>query len=146
MWLAIWILDLSFANVGQTFHGFGWENILLEAVFFAMFLGGRSTRPPLVVIYPVRWLEFRIIFGAGLIKLRGDPCWRFYIAPEWTHKAGVAFNYFSELIVPFFYFQPQPVASIAGVLTILFQSLSRSAAEIRARRTLRVPFRDSGVT
>ncbi len=97
-----------------------------------------------VVIYLLRWLEFRIMFGAGLIKLRGDPCWRdltcldyhyetqpmpnplswyFHTAPEWTHKAGVAFNHFSELIVPFFYFLPQPVASIAGVLTILFQGM-----------------------
>ena len=105
-----------------------------------------AARPaaPVVVIYLLRWLEFRIMFGAGLIKLRGDPCWRdltcldyhyetqpmpnplswyFHIAPEWTHKAGVAFNHFSELIVPFFYFLPQPVASIAGVLTILFQGM-----------------------
>ncbi len=144
VWLAIWVLYLSFVNVGQTFYGFGWEDILLEAGFFAMFLGARTTRPPIVVIYLLRWLEFRIMFGAGLIKLRGDPCWRdltcldyhyetqpmpnplswyFHTAPEWTHKAGVAFNHFSELIVPFFYFLPQPVASIAGVLTILFQGM-----------------------
>jgi hypothetical protein len=142
VWLGMWVLYLSFVNVGQTFYGFGWEDILLEAGFFAIFLGARSTRPPVVVIYLLRWLEFRIMFGAGLIKLRGDPCWRdltcldyhyetqpmpnplswyFHTAPEWTHKAGVAFNHFSELIVPFFYFLPQPVASIAGVLTILFQ-------------------------
>jgi Lipase maturation factor len=144
VWFGIWVLYLSFVNVGQTFYGFGWEDILLEAGFFAMFLGGRSTRPPVVVIYLLRWLEFRIMFGAGLIKLRGDPCWRdltcldyhyetqpmpnplswyFHAAPEWTHEAGVAFNHFSELIVPFFYFLPQPVASIAGVLTILFQGM-----------------------
>ena len=144
VWLGVWVLYLSFVNVGQTFYGFGWEDILLEAGFFAMFLGGRSTRPPVVVIYLLRWLEFRIMFGAGLIKLRGDACWRdltcldyhyetqpmpnplswyLHTAPEWTHKAGVAFNHFSELIVPFFYFLPQPVASIAGVLTILFQGM-----------------------
>ena len=24
----------------------------------------------------LRWMLFRVMFGAGLIKLRGDPCWR----------------------------------------------------------------------
>ncbi len=82
------------------------------------------------------------MFGAGLIKLRGDPCWRdltcldyhyetqpmpnplswfLYWGPEWTHKFGVAFNHFCELIVPFGYFLPQPISSIAGILTIVFQ-------------------------
>ena len=31
------------------------------------------------------------------------------------------FNHFVELIVPFGYFLPQPIAGIAGVITILFQ-------------------------
>jgi hypothetical protein len=83
------------------------------------------------------------MFGAGLIKLRGDPCWRnltcldwhyetqpmpnplswfLFWGPEWTHKAGVLFNHFAELIVPFGYFLPQPIASIAGIITIVFQA------------------------
>ncbi len=37
------------------------------------------------------------------------------------NKGGVLFNHFAELIVPFFYFLPQPIAGIAGVITILFQ-------------------------
>ena len=32
--------------------------------------------PPLLVVWLFRWLIFRIMLGAGLIKLRGDPCWR----------------------------------------------------------------------
>ncbi|HWE51308.1 MAG TPA: lipase maturation factor family protein [Bryobacteraceae bacterium] len=143
VWAAMWALYLSFVNVGQVFYAFGWESILLEAGFFAIFLGARDVRPSLISIWLLRWLEFRIMFGAGLIKLRGDPCWRnltcldyhyetqpmpnplswyFQMAPEWTHKAGVAFNHFSELIVPFFYFLPQPVASIAAAITIVFQA------------------------
>ena len=31
---------------------------------------------PRVVIVLLRWLVFRLMLGAGLIKLRGDPCWR----------------------------------------------------------------------
>ena len=28
------------------------------------------------MIWLLRWLIVRIMWGAGLIKLRGDPCWR----------------------------------------------------------------------
>jgi len=142
VWAALWAIYLSFVNVGQTFYGFGWESILLEAGFFTMFLGARCTSVSMIAIWLLRWLEFRIMLGAGLIKLRGDPCWRnftcldyhyetqpmpnplsWYLhwSPRWTHVAGIGFNHFCELIVPFGYFLPQPIASIAGILTILFQ-------------------------
>ncbi len=144
VWGLLWLLYLSFVNVGQTFYGFGWESILLEAGFYTIFLGSNDVAPPKVVIWMLRWELFRIMFGAGLIKLRGDPCWRdlscldyhyetqpmpnplswyFHWAPEWTHRAGVAFNHFAELVVPFGYFAPAPVAAAAGILTILFQGL-----------------------
>lgn len=142
VWAGMWVLYISFVNVGQIFYGFGWESILLEAGFFAAFLGPRTVQTPIVVIYLLRWLEFRLMFGAGLIKLRGDPCWRnltcldyhyetqpmpnplswyFHTAPEWTKRAGVAFNHFSEVLVPFLYFLPQPFATIGAVITIVFQ-------------------------
>ncbi len=141
-WAAIYLLYLSFVNVGQTFYAFGWESILLEACFFAIFLGGSRAIPQAIPVWLFRWLLFRIMFGAGLIKLRGDPCWRnltclhyyyetqpmpnplswyFHWAPQWVNKGGVLFNHFAELIVPFFYFLPQPVAGIAGLITIFFQ-------------------------
>ncbi|MDQ2775571.1 MAG: lipase maturation factor family protein, partial [Acidobacteriota bacterium] len=142
VWAAIYVLYLSFVNVGQTFYGFGWESIFLECCFFAMFLGSSRVMPQQISIWLFRWLLFRIMFGAGLIKMRGDPCWRdltclnyfyetqpmpnplswyFHWAPQWLNKGGVLFNHFSELIVPFFYFLPQPFAGIAGVITIVFQ-------------------------
>jgi Lipase maturation factor len=142
VWLAIYLIYLSFVNVGQTFYAFGWESILLEACFFCIFLGSARVVPQAIPIWLFRWLLFRIMFGAGLIKLRGDPCWRnltclnyhyetqpmpnplswyFHTSPEWLNKGGVLFNHFSELIVPFFYFLPQPIAGIAGVITIIFQ-------------------------
>jgi len=141
-WAILWALYLSFVNVGQTFYGFGWESILLEAGFYAIFFGSGNTRVQTITLYLFRWLLFRVMFGAGLIKMRGDPCWRdltcldyhyetqpmpnplswfFFWAPEWTHKGGVLFNHFAELIVPFAYFLPSPVATIAGLITILFQ-------------------------
>ncbi len=36
---------LSFVNVGQIFYGFGWETMLLEAGFFAIFLGAARSSP-----------------------------------------------------------------------------------------------------
>jgi hypothetical protein len=141
-WAALWVLYLSFVNVGQTFYGFGWESILLEAGFYAIFLGSTNTEVQTINLWLYRWLLFRVMFGAGLIKMRGDPCWRdltcldyhyetqpmpnplswfFFHGPEWTRQGGVLFNHFAELIVPFGYFAPQPVATIAGIITIVFQ-------------------------
>ncbi len=142
VWAALWLLYLSFVNVGQTFYGFGWESMLLEAGFFAIFLGSRMATPHLVVVFALRWILFRDMFGAGLIKLRGDPCWRqltcldyyfetqpipnalswyFHWLPSGVHRAGVFFNHVVELGVPFMYFMPQPIAAIGGLLTVLFQ-------------------------
>jgi len=141
-WLAIYLLYLSFVNVGQTFYAFGWESLLLEACFFAIFLGGAKTVAQPIPIWLFRWLLFRIMFGAGLIKLRGDSCWRdltclnyyyetqpmpnplswfFHWAPQLVNKGGVLWNHFSELLIPFAYFLPQPIAGIAGIITIAFQ-------------------------
>ena len=126
MWGALWILYLSFVNVGQTFYGFGWESLLCEAGFFAIFLGAAARRRSIVLIWIYRWMLFRLMFGAGLIKLRGDPCWRdltcldYYFETQpmpnalswyfhWLPRSvctrgGVVFNHFVELIVPFGYF------------------------------------------
>ena len=151
VWAALWVLYLSFVNVGQTFYGFGWESILLEAGFYAIFLGSRAVAPQFVMIVLLRWLCFRVMFGAGLIKLRGDPCWRdmtcldyhyetqpmpnplswyFHWGPLWTHRAGVWVNHFSELVAPFGYFLPQPFASIAGIVTIAFQVLIMASGNL----------------
>jgi hypothetical protein len=142
IWATLWILYLSFVNVGQDFYAFGWESIFLEGCFYAIFLGSQSAKAHPATIWLFRWLLFRVMFGAGLIKLRGDSCWHnltclnyyyetqplpnplswyFHVAPEWTHQAGVIFNHFAELIVPFAYFLPQPISAIAGLITILFQ-------------------------
>jgi len=144
VWAMMWLLYLSFVNVGQTFYGFGWETLLLETGFLAIFLGGWSTAPSLWLMWLYRWLLFRVMFGAGLIKIRGDSCWRdltclnyyfetqpipnplswyFHWLPEAVHKGGVAFNHFAELVVPFGYFAPQPVAAIAGLITVAFQGV-----------------------
>jgi hypothetical protein len=81
--LVLWALYLSFTKIGQIFYGYGWDMLLCETGFLASFLApawrprefDARSPPPLVVIVLFRWLTFRLMFGAGLIKLRGDPCW-----------------------------------------------------------------------
>jgi membrane protein implicated in regulation of membrane protease activity len=143
IWFALWALYLSIVNVGQIFYSFGWETLLLEAGFLAIFLGAGPTIPawPLIVLF--RWLVFRVEFGAGMIKLRGDQCWRdltclyyhhetqpmpnplswfFHHLPRVLHRVEVLGNFFAQLVVPFFLFAPQPVASIAGLFIVLTQA------------------------
>ena len=142
VWAVLWVLYLSIVNVGQTFYAFGWESMLLEAGFFTIWFGAAKTASPAAVVWLLRWMLFRVMFGAGLIKLRGDPCWRdftclifhyetqpipnplswyFHHLPVWFHKAGVGVNHFVELVVPFGLFAPQPICAVAGVVTMLFQ-------------------------
>ncbi|HYY55309.1 MAG TPA: lipase maturation factor family protein [Candidatus Dormibacteraeota bacterium] len=142
VWAALWALYLSFVNVGQTFYGFGWETLLLETGFLAIFLGNATTAVPLPLVILIRWVLFRVEFGAGLIKLRGDRCWRdltclyyhhetqpmpnplswyFHHLPKPLHRAEVLGNHFAQLVVPFLLFTPQPLASLAGLVIVITQ-------------------------
>lgn len=140
--LALWFLYMSIVNVGQTFYGFGWEILLLEAGFTVAFLGSDQTPPPTTILILVLWLLFRLEFGAGMIKIRGGREWRdmtamFYhhetqpmpgplsrqahLLPRPLHKIEVAGNHVAQLVVPFFLFAPQPLASIAAGIIVLTQ-------------------------
>jgi Lipase maturation factor len=141
-WFVLWVLYQSIVNVGGTFYGFGWETLLLEAGFLAIFLGNAEIAPPLPVMLAFRWLAFRVEFGAGLIKLRGDPCWReltcmefhhetqpmpnplswfFHHLPRPIHRLEAVGNFVAQLVLPFGLFLPQPFATLAAVLMILTQ-------------------------
>jgi hypothetical protein len=119
--------------------------MLLEAGFLAIFLGDAKTKVPVLIIYLLRFELFKTILGAGLIKLRGDPCWRdfscmiyhyetqpipnplswyFHHTPAWFHQLEVLFTHIIETIVPFFYFVSKFFsAAIAGIATIFFQMM-----------------------
>ncbi|HEX8791726.1 MAG TPA: lipase maturation factor family protein [Polyangiaceae bacterium] len=142
VWLALYALYLSIVNVGQHFYAFGWESMLLEAGFFASFLGPSSMAPSVVPVLILRFMLLRTELGAGLIKLRHDRCWRdltclyfhyetqplpnplswfFHRLPKPLHRFSVIFSHFVQVFVPFALLAPQPVASLAGGLTIFHQ-------------------------
>ncbi|MGW1321518.1 lipase maturation factor family protein [Streptomyces antibioticus] len=142
LWALPWALYLSIVNVGQTWYAFGWESLLLETGFLAVFLGNDEVGPPVLVLFLLRWILFRVEFGAGLIKMRGDACWRrltcldhhhetqpmpgplswfFHRLPKPLHRVEVAANHVTQLAVPFLLFTPQPLATAAAALMILTQ-------------------------
>lgn len=143
VWLLVWLIYLSIVNVGLVFYGFGWESMLLEAGFYAIFLGPASWSAPIMVIWIYCWMVFRVEFGAGLIKMRGDPCWRklsclnyhhetqpmpnplswfFHQLPESLHKMETLGNHTVQLVLVWGLFFPQPIAAFSAGAIILTQS------------------------
>ena len=155
---ALWALYFSFVSIGQDWYGYGWEIQLLEtgalAVFLCPLLDGRPfprRPPPYVAILLFRWLAFRIMLGAGLIKIRGDQCWRdltclahhyetqpipnplsrfYHFMPMWFHKGGALFNHLVELGSPWFAFGPRVARRIAGCLMVIFQLILISSGNL----------------
>lgn len=147
--LALWVIYGSYARVGQLWFGFGWEIQLLETGFLAIFLAPvldprplAARAPPLITIVLFRWLAFRIMLGAGLIKLRGDACWRelscldhhfetqplpnplspwFHRMPGLVHQAGVLFNHVAELGAPWLAFGPRKARLVACAIMAALQ-------------------------
>jgi Lipase maturation factor len=147
---ALWALYMSIVHVGQDWYGYGWEIQLLETGFLAIFLvplvDARPfprRAPPIALIWLYRWLAFRIMLGAGLIKVRGDSCWRdltalyyhfetqpipnpvsraLHFLPRGLLRAGVAFNHLAELVAPWFVFAPRVARRIAGAVIVAFQA------------------------
>ena len=144
---ALWAIYLSFNQIGQVFYGYGWEILLLESGFLAIFLGPLSNRQapsPAALMWLYRWVLFRVIFGAGLIKIRGDACWldltclcyhyetqpvpnplswHLHQLPPLLHKLSVLATHIIELAVPFLLFAPRRLRHIAGLILIAFQLL-----------------------
>ena len=146
----LWLLYMSFVNVGQLFYGFGWEMQTLEIGFLAIFMVPLwEARPfpktpvPLPMIWLVRWFLFRFYLGAGLIKLRGSECWDdftclyyhfetqpipnplsqiMHFMPKFLLKFGVMFTEFLQVIAAFFVFYPRTLRLIAGCIFFIFQT------------------------
>lgn len=145
----LWALYMSFVHLGQEWYGYGWETQLLENGFLAIFLCPlvdprpfSRKPPPVAIIWLHRALIFRVMLGAGLIKIRGDASWRdltalyyhfetqpipnplsrwFHFLPRAVLKGGTLFNHIAELIAPWFVFWPRIARYVAGIVIIGFQ-------------------------
>jgi uncharacterized membrane protein YphA (DoxX/SURF4 family) len=165
--LIAWFLYLSIVAGGQEFMSFQWDILLCETGFLSLFLapwrpfdflfnliGNRfnhpswmidRTEPPLIIIWLLRWLLFRLMLQSGLVKLDSmDPTWRDLTAMTYhyetqplptpigwfAHHLPVPFQIFStgsvfffELIVPFLIFCGKNARLIAAVGLAFLQFL-----------------------
>ncbi|XP_034414267.1 lipase maturation factor 1 isoform X1 [Cyclopterus lumpus] len=148
--VTLWVLYHSLVGVGQLWYSFGWESQLLETGFLAIFLCPvwtlsqvpRRCPPSLICLWTFRWLIVRIMLGAGLIKIRGDKCWRdltcmdyhyetqpvpnpmsYYMhhSPWWFHRFETFSNHLIELLFPLFTFLGRRMRMFNGATQILFQ-------------------------
>jgi predicted DCC family thiol-disulfide oxidoreductase YuxK len=139
--IGLFALYLSYAHAGQEFMSFQWDTLLLEVGFLAIFLSGRSK----IIVWLYRWLLFRYLFLAGVVKLlSGDPTWRdltalqyhfwtqplptplaWYAAdlPSWLLMGGTAATLLIELCSVFLIFLPRRLRATAACCVLLLQSL-----------------------
>ena len=159
--VSVWkFRDLKYLPRSPHRYQFGWESQLLETGFLAIFLcplftlkaKPENTPTSKIVLWLFRWLLFRIMLGAGLIKIRGDACWKdftcmnyhyetqpipnplsWYLhkAPEFWHMFEVGANHFVELVAPFLLITPIRVARLAGAwMQIVFQLVLISSGNL----------------
>jgi lipase maturation factor 1 len=141
--LALWLLYLSFAAVGQAFLSFQWDALLLEAGFLILILTLAGPSP--LAALAAQLFIFRFMLSAGVVKLTsGDPTWRDLTAlchhyqtqplPNrfawYLHQLPVPLQRFStlatfcfELAVPLLLLGPAPLRLAGCILLILFQGL-----------------------
>jgi lipase maturation factor 1 len=152
----LWILQRSLMTVGGPWYSFGWEVQLAELTFHAIFMAPLfslaavpySTPVPKITVWAMRWFLFRIMIGAGLIKLRAnDKKWKtletmnyfyetqpvpnplsryFHKMPTLWHKFEVLVNHFVELLAPWLLILPflnRKYRILGGIIQIVFQSV-----------------------
>lgn len=137
MFLACFVLYLSFTTAGQDFMSFQWDSLLLEVGFLTLFIVPWALKLDFFSTYEPHWslrfmfyiVLFKLMFLSGLVKiLSQDPSWRDLSALSyhyWTqplpnpaapfvhalplgfHRLGTAVTFLIELIVPFAIFWPR---------------------------------------
>jgi hypothetical protein len=139
--IGLFVLYLSYVHAGQEFMSFQWDTLLLEVGFLAIFLTGGSR----IVVWLFRWLVFRYLFLAGVVKLlSGDPAWHSWTAlqyhfwtqplptplawyaaqlPPWLLIGGTAATLGIELCSVFLIFLPRLPRALAACCVLLLQSL-----------------------
>jgi len=147
LWMGLWLLYSTIDTCGGPFYSFMWESQLLETGFLAamtapLWIGGQAA-PAWFSVSVHRWLLFRIMMGAGLIKVRGDSCWKVWEAhptqpsclefhyetqpvpgplapylhflPVWVHRGGTWTNHVVELVAPWLLLLPPITRRLRGL-------------------------------
>mmetsp|Transcript_16372 Transcript_16372/g.24771 ORF Transcript_16372/g.24771 Transcript_16372/m.24771 type:complete len:299 (+) Transcript_16372:72-968(+) len=70
LWIVVWICQRSLWAVGGIWYAYGWEALLAETGFYAIFLTTIMTNK-VIWVGTIRWFLFRIMFGAGITKIKG---------------------------------------------------------------------------
>ncbi|KAL9179644.1 hypothetical protein ACHAXT_008934 [Thalassiosira profunda] len=172
--LGLWLIQRSFMAVGGPWYGYGWEPQNAELTFHALFLvpllsmnpffGSLQTASnkvmgafpvPILVIWAIRWYLFKIMLGAGLIKVKSsDRKWKpgdmsamdyfyetqpvpnpftryFHFMPKAWHRFEVWSNHFVELVAPFLLLIPNRNCRLAGgLIQISFQLILISSGNL----------------
>lgn len=135
----LYVFYLSLIVAGRDFMTFQWDAYLLETGIIAIFLLGTKS----IGIWLLRWLLFRFVFAAGLVKiLSGDMSWHDFTAltyyfnteplptslawyahqlPDYLLKIGTGFALLIELIISFLIFFPRRIRFFAGFSILLLQ-------------------------
>ena len=161
--MGLWICQRSLMAVGGPFWGFGWEPQLAELGFHALFLVPFMSLDPIcltsppskLVLFLIRWHLFRIMMGAGLIKIRSDDIkwkWPHFSAmnyfyetqpvpnpltrylhwmPKWWHKSEVLVNHIVELVAPWMLLAPTASwRRTGGLIQMIFQAVLISSGNL----------------
>jgi len=162
--LTLWICQRSIMAVGGLWYGYGWEAQIAELGFHALFLVPLWSLHPIpnmptpgIVMWMIRWYLFRIMMGAGLIKIKSnDKKWKlthlsamdyFYetqpvpnlltrtmhFMPKAWHKFEVLSNHFVELVAPIFLILPglpRRWLRAAGLTQMTFQAILISTGNL----------------
>lgn len=138
--IAAYLLYLAIVHPGQAFFQFQWDLLLLEAGFLAIFLRVW----PVMTRWLYRWLLWRFLFMAGIVKLlSGDTTWHGLSAlqyhfetqplptpvawyahqlPDNLLMAVTALTLILEIVLVFLIFTPRRLRMLLAWLVLVFQA------------------------
>jgi hypothetical protein len=132
--MVAWVCYGSLIHGDQTFFSFQWDTLLLETGLLSIFYAPvrfiptikNDSQPPLLIRWMLYWLLFRLMFGAGFVKLAsGDVAWKNLTAlnyhyftqpiptwtswyvhhlPDWFQSTSVVMMFIIEIGLPFLIF------------------------------------------
>eukprot|EP00750_Incisomonas_marina_P027447 INCI6192.7.p1 GENE.INCI6192.7~~INCI6192.7.p1 ORF type:complete len:707 (+),score=82.87 INCI6192.7:250-2370(+) len=137
----LWVSYLTVQRAGQTFLGFQWDILLLEAGVIATIWapvlpsafarkGAAPFRPSHTVMWLTRFLLFKLMFMSGIVKLQAE-------CPTWLELTALDYHYATQCIAT-------PLAWYAHQLPPVVQQLSVAATyfiEIPLTLLILSPFR-----